>query len=253
MATITRRYLHVNGPATRDDYARWFAISPAQAGKHIAALGDDVAEVHVDGAPMWMLAADVKAATTCQPARAVRLLPAFDQYVVASTRQADDLLPGKAAGPRLPSPGLAVPRRARRRPDGRRLEARTQGHPPHRRPSSPSPSCRSGPSRRPRTRPEPLGEFLGADTGRVLELTGQGAGVAFRHRRQVQTSTIQKIHTALSQTNDLPAAGLRGTRPGGAASRPRRRSDRTPRTGRTGRRSTCRPPPLRSGRTGPGP
>ena len=44
---------------------------------------------------MWMLAADVKAATTCKAAHAVRLLPAFDQYVVASTRQADDLLPGK--------------------------------------------------------------------------------------------------------------------------------------------------------------
>jgi hypothetical protein len=43
---------------------------------------------------MWLLAADVKAATTCRPAHAVRLLPAFDQYVVASTRQADHLLPG---------------------------------------------------------------------------------------------------------------------------------------------------------------
>ncbi|MEA2973156.1 MAG: hypothetical protein QOG82_1614 [Actinomycetota bacterium] len=95
MATITRRYLHVNGPATRDDYARWFAISPAAAGKHIAALDDDVAEVDVDGTPMSMLAADVDAAqTTCKPARAVRLVPAFDQYVVASTRQADNLLPG---------------------------------------------------------------------------------------------------------------------------------------------------------------
>ena len=94
MATITRRFLAVNGPADRDDYARWFAISPAQAGKHIAALGDDVAEVGVDGTPMWLLAADVKAATACKPAHAVRLLPAFDQYVVASTRQADNLLPG---------------------------------------------------------------------------------------------------------------------------------------------------------------
>jgi hypothetical protein len=94
MATITRRFLHVNGPATRDDYARWFAISPAAAGKHIAARGDDVAGIDVEGTPMWMLAADIKAATRCKPARVVRLLPAFDQYVVASTRQADNLLPG---------------------------------------------------------------------------------------------------------------------------------------------------------------
>jgi hypothetical protein len=53
-----------------------------------------VAEVDVDGTPTSMLATDVKAATTCKPVRAVRLIPAFDQYVVASTRQADNLLPG---------------------------------------------------------------------------------------------------------------------------------------------------------------
>jgi len=94
VATITRRYLAVNGPATRDDYARWFAVSPAEAGRRVAALGDEVAEVDVEGTPMWLLAADVDAATRCAPARVVRLLPAFDQYVVASTHQADNLLPG---------------------------------------------------------------------------------------------------------------------------------------------------------------
>ena len=94
MATITRRFIHANGPATRDDYARWFAISPAAAGKHITALGDDVAQVDVDGTPMWLLSADVDAAAACQAAGVVRLVPAFDQYVVASTRQADHLLPG---------------------------------------------------------------------------------------------------------------------------------------------------------------
>ena len=93
-ATITRRYLAVNGPATRDDYARWFAVSPAEAGRRIAALGDEVAEVDVEGMPMWMLAADVDDASRTEPTGTVRLLPAFDQYVVASTRQADHLLPG---------------------------------------------------------------------------------------------------------------------------------------------------------------
>ncbi len=95
MATITRRFLHLNGPATRDDFARWFFMTPAEAGKRITALGDEVAEVDVDGTPMRMLAADIKAATTCQPTGALRLVPAFDQYVVASTRQADNLLPGR--------------------------------------------------------------------------------------------------------------------------------------------------------------
>jgi hypothetical protein len=94
MATITRRFLSANGPATRDDYARWWAMSPAEAGKRIKALGDEVAEVDVDGTPMWMMTADVDAAVRAEPPGVVRLLPAFDQYVVASTRQADHLLPG---------------------------------------------------------------------------------------------------------------------------------------------------------------
>ncbi len=93
-AEITRRYLARNGPATRDDYARWWAMSPAEAGTRIRALGDDVTEVDVDGAPMWMLTADVKVAERTRPPRVVRLVPAFDQFVIASTRQADNLIPG---------------------------------------------------------------------------------------------------------------------------------------------------------------
>lgn len=94
MASITRRFLAANGPATRDDYARWWAMSPAAAQRHIAALGDEVAAVDVEGTRAWMLAADVAEAAACDPPGAVRLVPAFDQFVVASTRQAEHLLPG---------------------------------------------------------------------------------------------------------------------------------------------------------------
>lgn len=94
MATITRRFLAAHGPATRDDYARWWAMSPAEAAKRIKALGDEVEEVDVAGTSMWMLTADVDAAAACGPEKVVRLLPAFDQFVIASTRQADNLLPG---------------------------------------------------------------------------------------------------------------------------------------------------------------
>ncbi|MEA2716432.1 MAG: hypothetical protein QOI99_749, partial [Actinomycetota bacterium] len=94
MATITRRFLALNGPVTRDDLARWWAVSPAAAGRRIKALGDEVAEVDVDGSRMWMPAADVEAAAAGGPPGAARLLPAFDQFVIGSTRQADHLLPG---------------------------------------------------------------------------------------------------------------------------------------------------------------
>jgi len=64
--TITRRYLAAYGPATREVFARWFGMtSPAQAGRWLAAAGD--------------------VEQTREPA-AVRLLPAFDQHVIAAAR-----------------------------------------------------------------------------------------------------------------------------------------------------------------------
>lgn len=50
--------------------------------------------VEVDGAQAWMLAADAREASELPPARAVRLLPGFDQYVVAASCHAERLLPG---------------------------------------------------------------------------------------------------------------------------------------------------------------
>jgi len=93
-ATITRRFLAAHGPATRDDYARWWAMSPAEAATRIKALGDEVEEVDLAGTSMWMLTADIDPAAACGPEKVVRLLPAFDQFVIVSTRQADNLLPG---------------------------------------------------------------------------------------------------------------------------------------------------------------
>ena len=90
---IARRYLAVHGPATRDDLRRWWATTPAAAGKLLRSL-DDAVEIEVDGEPLWMLAADARDAATLGPADGVRLLPAFDQYVIAATRQAEHFLPG---------------------------------------------------------------------------------------------------------------------------------------------------------------
>ncbi len=91
---ITRRYLGSNGPSTREEYGRWWAISPAKALARIKKLGDDVAAVNVEGTVCWMLSADVGAAAAAKPAKKVNLVPAFDQYVIAATKQADHLTPG---------------------------------------------------------------------------------------------------------------------------------------------------------------
>lgn len=91
---ITRRFLGANGPATREDYARWWAISPAKALSRIRELGDEVAEVEVDGAACWMLSDHVAGAAAAEPPGRVNLVPAFDPYVIAATRHAEKLMPG---------------------------------------------------------------------------------------------------------------------------------------------------------------
>jgi hypothetical protein len=111
LAEVARRFLAVDGPATREDLARWWAMSPAAAGRVLRDLGDEVAAVDVEGAAAHALAVDVAgtagasgappggagasgAAVAPAPRPSVRLLPAFDQYVVAATRHAERLMPG---------------------------------------------------------------------------------------------------------------------------------------------------------------
>ena len=95
-AAVLRTYLHAYGPAPREQLPRWFGMtSPAEAGRWIKALGDEVCEVDVEGARGWMLAADVDAAASATPGGVVRLLPGFDHYVVAAPRDAEAVLPAE--------------------------------------------------------------------------------------------------------------------------------------------------------------
>ncbi|MGH3443420.1 MAG: DNA glycosylase AlkZ-like family protein, partial [Nitriliruptorales bacterium] len=88
-AEVTRRYLAANGPASRDEYARWFGTTAAHAGRMLQALGDEAMEVEHDGGREWVLAADLDAAE--EPVDGVvRLLPRFDQWTVGLPR-ADDV------------------------------------------------------------------------------------------------------------------------------------------------------------------
>jgi hypothetical protein len=76
---VARRYLTRYGPATREDLAKWFGHpSPAQAGRWI----EDAVETEFG----WALEDDVAAIEAAAPSGVVRLLPAFDQYVVAAPR-----------------------------------------------------------------------------------------------------------------------------------------------------------------------
>jgi hypothetical protein len=95
MDEVTRRFLAASGPVTREDFARWWGIpSPAKGARLLERLGDEVARVEVEGLAAYALAADLPGLAEARTSRTVRLLPAFDQYVITATLQAERLMPG---------------------------------------------------------------------------------------------------------------------------------------------------------------
>jgi len=94
LADVLRRYLSVYGPATREEFARWFGMaSAAQAGKELRVLGTELVEVTIGSERgRWMLAGDVAGASAARPRGTVALLPGFDQYVVAAPRDESAVL-----------------------------------------------------------------------------------------------------------------------------------------------------------------
>jgi uncharacterized protein YcaQ len=91
---VTRRYLAAYGPATREEFARWFGTSsPAQAGRLIEGLGQEIASVEIEGSRAWMLAEHLPEVESAEPSEVVHLLPAFDHYVVAAPRNREAVLP----------------------------------------------------------------------------------------------------------------------------------------------------------------
>jgi hypothetical protein len=92
---VTRRFLSAYGPVTHHEFARWWGGCGVDAAwQWIAALGEEVSPIDVGGAQAWMLAADAREALELSAQRSVRLIPAFDQYVIGASGHAERLLPG---------------------------------------------------------------------------------------------------------------------------------------------------------------
>jgi hypothetical protein len=78
-------YLGAYGPATSDAFSGW--LSGGWFGKRVLrgwfeSLGDELAEVDVEGQLAYLRAADLDDLVAATPSTAVRLLPGFDQYVL---------------------------------------------------------------------------------------------------------------------------------------------------------------------------
>lgn len=83
-----RTYLRAYGPATVDTFGTWLAggwFGKRQLRAWFASLGDELAEVEVDGEPAYLLAEDLDDVAASKASSVVRLLPAFDQWVLGPT------------------------------------------------------------------------------------------------------------------------------------------------------------------------
>ena len=131
---VVRRFLAVYGPATADDLGRWLGVRGAEPKRLLKAVEDELVAVDIAGRAAWLLADDLDALKDAAKPKSVRLVPAFDPYVVGFRPR--ELLVDAANEPKIfrPqawfSPVLLVDGRAagvwERDVRGRRLEVRIE-------------------------------------------------------------------------------------------------------------------------------
>lgn len=94
---LTRRYLGTYGPATPLDLGpRWWGVNQGEAKRRLAALGEVATQVSIEGQRYWMLSKDVAEVAATEPVeKIVRMLPAFDQWVVCASRRVPSLVEPK--------------------------------------------------------------------------------------------------------------------------------------------------------------
>ena len=83
LQAVLRRYLASHGPATRQEFARWWGFTPPAANAPLAALGEEIVIVDRDGEKAYMLARDLPALEAVREDDRVRMLPMFDAYTLA--------------------------------------------------------------------------------------------------------------------------------------------------------------------------
>jgi hypothetical protein len=89
LATIVVRYFRSHGPCTRQDFVRWTGLTATDAKRGIAAAGEQLAAVRVDGREMWLdrsLLDGYRAAgagwPTGEDGDGMLALPGFDEYLL---------------------------------------------------------------------------------------------------------------------------------------------------------------------------
>lgn len=93
LRVMARRFLTTYGPATLEEFARWWGIDAPQARKLFKSMAAELTTVEVEGWQAQVLTSTLTALTSVEPVHTVRLLPYFDPYTLAIARHSDYLLP----------------------------------------------------------------------------------------------------------------------------------------------------------------
>ena len=108
LAEIARRYVQGHGPAQAIDLAWWSGLTVRDARRALEAAGPALLQETIGGRRFWV-AADGRAAADPEPADApdVRLLPNYDELLVAFRDRSDATDPGLPAPARVAAAILA--------------------------------------------------------------------------------------------------------------------------------------------------
>ncbi|HUG13919.1 MAG TPA: winged helix DNA-binding domain-containing protein [Thermomicrobiales bacterium] len=89
LRAVTRRFLAAYAPATAADLALWWGgFGPAPGRRMLAALGDEVVEIDLEGERAFVLTRDLPSMASATIPDTARLLPAFDPWVAGASRDA---------------------------------------------------------------------------------------------------------------------------------------------------------------------
>jgi hypothetical protein len=83
---LVRRFLRYCGPAAPDTLAAWLGLAPPAARRWWSLVGDDVAEVDVQGRRLWVHHDDLAGLAGAARPSGVLVLPAYDPVVELADR-----------------------------------------------------------------------------------------------------------------------------------------------------------------------
>jgi hypothetical protein len=141
---VVRAFVRAYAPVTPESIARWWIGPPRPViGRTLLdTVADEIAPVTVDGRTAWVLAGDLADMLGARTQRSVRLLPAFDPWMVGAFREEPFLPPGRLGeifrpqgwiAPVVLADGRVAGTWAHRR-SGRRLEVTVEAFGPPSRP-----------------------------------------------------------------------------------------------------------------------